>query len=81
VTIVAPHGADRDDLRRAGHLAAWKALPASVRRVVVLRDVPFIGFVSECVRGARAKSTSAPTRCLAVIGEGPYLARAVDRLR
>lgn len=62
-TIVAPPGADRDELRTAGHLAAWKALPGSVGRIVVLRDVPFIGFISECVRAARAKHRNVGDAC------------------
>ena len=61
--VVAPPGADRLETRAAGHRAAWKALPASVRRIVVLRDTPLLGFRNPCVRVARARRRNAGDAC------------------
>ena len=61
--IVAPAGGDRLELRVRGYRAAWRALPASVRRVVVLRDTPLLGFQNACVRSAIAHRQNAGDRC------------------
>jgi hypothetical protein len=61
--VVAAPGADRLAVRAAGHLAAWKALPSSVRRIVVLRDTPLLGFQNVCVRSALAHHRDAGRSC------------------
>ena len=40
--VVRPPGADNTELEIAGYLGAWKALPATVKHVIVLRDTPKI---------------------------------------
>jgi hypothetical protein len=52
--VVAP-GKSALETRAAGHRAAWNALPPSVRRIVVLRDTPLLGFQNPCVRAADAR--------------------------
>lgn len=61
--IVAPAGTDELQARADGHRAAWKALPRSVRRIVVLRDTPLLGFHSSCVRAAIARRRNAGDTC------------------
>jgi hypothetical protein len=61
--VVVPAGGDPLQTRAAGHRAAWKALPASVRRIVVLRDTPLLGFQNECVRAARAHRDNPGDSC------------------
>ncbi|MDX6676682.1 MAG: hypothetical protein QOE31_734 [Solirubrobacteraceae bacterium] len=47
-----------------GYMAAWKALPESVRRIVVIRDTPLVGNGAlECVRRAIAKHRDAGEHC------------------
>jgi hypothetical protein len=47
-----------------GYIAAWKALPASVRRVVVIRDTPLVGFDAfDCVQRAQAARRNAGKAC------------------
>jgi len=63
LVIVAPTGKDELQTRADGHRAAWKALPRSVRRIVVLRDTPLLGFRSSCVRAAITHRRNAGDRC------------------
>ena len=50
------------DTKVAGFHAAWKALPATVKRIVVIRDTPIVGFqANECVRKAKAKRATRAT--------------------
>ena len=62
LVVVAP-GADPVQTRAAGYRAAWRALPSSVRRIVVLRDTPLLGFRNACVRSARARRRNAGDVC------------------
>jgi hypothetical protein len=59
--------ADRRDVLSAkvdGYRAAWKSLPASVRRIVVIRDTPLIGNdANDCVRRAIEKDRNAGDHC------------------
>jgi hypothetical protein len=62
--VVIPTGSDELDTKVAGFQAAWKALPASVKRIVVIRDTPLVGFqANECVRQAKAKKRNAGSVC------------------
>ncbi|MEY2516709.1 MAG: hypothetical protein QOJ89_4067 [bacterium] len=61
--VVAPPGRDRGEIRVSGYRVAWRALPRSVRRIVVLRDTPLLGFQNACVRGAIARQQNAGDRC------------------
>jgi peptidoglycan/LPS O-acetylase OafA/YrhL len=52
VGVIAP-GRDQLAAQRAGYLAAWRALPRSVQRIVVLRDTPkVVGDTDTCVQDA-----------------------------
>jgi hypothetical protein len=52
VGVVAP-GRDQLGAQRAGYAAAWRALPRSVERIVVLRDTPkVVGDTDTCVQNA-----------------------------
>lgn len=60
---VAP-GATALGTKVAGYIAAWKALPATVKRIVVIRDTPLIGFAAQaCVRAARLRHEDAGRTC------------------
>jgi hypothetical protein len=62
--VVVPSGASELDTKVAGFQAAWKALPASVKRIVVIRDTPLVGFqANECVRHAKAHKRNAGSVC------------------
>jgi peptidoglycan/LPS O-acetylase OafA/YrhL len=61
--VIAP-GRDQLAAQRAGYVAAWKALPASVKHVVVLRDTPkALGDTDTCVTRAIAHHAPAGTAC------------------
>ncbi|MEA2193156.1 MAG: hypothetical protein QOI73_3277 [Solirubrobacteraceae bacterium] len=50
--------------KEAGYRAAWRRLPGSVRRIVVIRDTPLIGFGAlQCVRRALARKRDAGRVC------------------
>jgi hypothetical protein len=59
---VAP-GETELETRAAGHGAAWRALPPSVRRVVVLRDTPLLGFQNACVQDELDRHGDAAQAC------------------
>ena len=62
--VVVPDGASELDTKVAGFHAAWKALPATVKRIVVIRDTPIVGFqANECVRKAKADKRNAGSVC------------------
>jgi len=48
-----------------GHLALWRALPATVKNVVVIRDTPYSSYAAgDCVRRAHAgRQPGAAARC------------------
>ncbi|HEY1539183.1 MAG TPA: SGNH hydrolase domain-containing protein [Solirubrobacteraceae bacterium] len=77
---VAP-GADPYETKIAGFLAAWKALPRSVTRIVVIRDTPLIGFAAQdCIRTALAHHDDVGRTCAlprdAVLGRDAAVAAA-----
>jgi hypothetical protein len=53
--VVAPPGADVRAAEVAGYVRAWRTLPRTVRRIVVLRDTPHArSATSRCIRRAVA---------------------------
>jgi peptidoglycan/LPS O-acetylase OafA/YrhL len=51
--VVAPPDRDQFTVKRQGYAAAWRALPSSVRRIVVIRDTPRMrGGTLDCVQEA-----------------------------
>jgi hypothetical protein len=61
--VIAP-GKDQLAAQRAGYVAAWKALPATVKRIVVLRDTPkALGNTGQCVQRAIAHHRRAGLAC------------------
>ena len=62
--MIARRGEDEDAARVRGYVRAWRALPASVRRIVVIRDPPYIATTTlSCVRRARAHGKDAGAAC------------------
>jgi peptidoglycan/LPS O-acetylase OafA/YrhL len=62
--VVAPHGADQFSTQVAGYAAAWRALPRTVKRIVVIRDTPKTHTATKtCVEAAVAKHKPAGTAC------------------
>jgi peptidoglycan/LPS O-acetylase OafA/YrhL len=61
--VIAP-GRNQLAAQRAGYLAAWKALPRSVREIVVLRDTPkVLGDTDTCVQEAMSRHRRADLAC------------------
>jgi hypothetical protein len=62
--VVVPDGGNELETKVAGFHAAWKALPATIKHIVVIRDTPIVGFqANECVRQARVKKRNAGSVC------------------
>ena len=62
--IVVPQGHTEHPTRVAGFVSAWKALPASVRRIVVIRDNPTDRTAThDCVRRAMREHRPAGPAC------------------
>lgn len=54
--VVAPKGANTREVQIRGYIAAWKALPATVTHVIVIRDTPYDrGHTGECIMQARKR--------------------------
>jgi peptidoglycan/LPS O-acetylase OafA/YrhL len=70
--VVAPPGRDQFTVKRQGYAEAWRALPSTVRHIVVIRDTPRMrGTTLDCVQetmddGGHAASTCAVPRRLAL---------------
>jgi hypothetical protein len=61
---VSPHGQSAAPAKGACLTRAWAALPASVKHIVVIRDVPLIhSDTLECVERAIARHRDAGTTC------------------
>ncbi len=57
-------GGDRSGVHRAGYAAAWRRLPRSVKRIVVLRDAPASSWQTpSCIERAMASRADAGRRC------------------
>jgi len=62
--VVRARGRSEFETSVAGYRAAWRALPRSVQRIVVLRDTPKMrGRVNACVERAMRVGTPAGLRC------------------
>jgi hypothetical protein len=62
--VVVPTDQDEWQVKLDGYAAAWKALPKSVKRVIVIRDTPKSTVDTlNCVRAAMAKHKSAGKAC------------------
>jgi len=62
--VVRARGRSEFETSVAGYRAAWRALPRSVQRIVVLRDTPKMrGRVNACVERAMRAGTPAGPRC------------------
>jgi hypothetical protein len=62
--VVVPDGRTELDTKVAGFHAAWNALPATIRNIIVIRDTPIVGYqANECVRHARAAKRNAGSVC------------------
>jgi peptidoglycan/LPS O-acetylase OafA/YrhL len=61
--VIAP-GKNQLAAQRAGYVAAWRALPPSVKRIVVLHDTPkALGDTDTCVQQAIARHRRAGLAC------------------
>jgi len=63
VIMSAHAGARTTGGTQAGYRAAWRALPSSVRHIIVIHDTPSIGKVVSCIRAAVAKHKRAGSTC------------------
>ena len=62
--VTAAKGKTPFETKVAGFEAAWKALPKSVSRIVVIRDTPLVGYEAlACVRSAHASHQDAGRVC------------------
>ena len=64
--VIAPRGVGRFAARVHGFLRAWRALPSTVRQIVVIRDTPKArpaGGVGACVARAVARRRAAAKAC------------------
>lgn len=62
--VVAAPGQDEFDARVAGYVKAWRALPGSVERIVVVRDTPKqLSSTPACIRRALAHARDAGRDC------------------
>jgi hypothetical protein len=69
----------------AGHLALWRAVPATVKNIIVIRDTPYSSYAAgECVRRAYAAEQRGAINCtrerVHALHRGPA-ATAARRLR
>jgi hypothetical protein len=83
--VQVPSGQTLDQVRQRGFEAAYRALPASVRRLVVIRDPPINSPAQfACVRGAVARGADPNAACplprSAALQPDPSVA-AVEQLR
>ena len=62
--VVPSGGRSRFETAVNGYAEAWAALPASVRRIVVIRDTPSVaGDTDRCVARAASRRSEAGTEC------------------
>lgn len=62
--VVPRGGRNAFDTAAAGYVAAWKALPASIEHIVVLRDTPKVrDDTDRCIEQAMARHTPAGPAC------------------
>jgi hypothetical protein len=64
VDVVVPPGGDPFSVRRQGYVDAWRALPRSVRHIIVIRDTPRLrGSTLDCVQEAMDADRPAGSAC------------------
>ena len=64
VGVALAPGAGERETRVAGFSAAWGRLPRSVKRIVVIRDTPILGFeANECVARAQRRRRNPGLAC------------------
>jgi hypothetical protein len=62
--VIVPRGESEFAARVRGYLAVWRALPASVKHIVVIRDTPKVhADTLDCVRRAMAAHRRAGSAC------------------
>jgi hypothetical protein len=62
--FVRAPGRDNFETQVAGHIALWRSLPATIKRIVVIRDTPRSSAASAlCVQRAFAAKVAAGRRC------------------
>jgi peptidoglycan/LPS O-acetylase OafA/YrhL len=62
--VVVPRGRDPFAVKRAGYADAWRALPASVKRIIVIRDTPRLrARTLACVQAATDDGGSIGSAC------------------
>ena len=62
--VVPTPGLSPFEARVAGYLAAWRALPPTVKHIVVLRDTPYVGTTTgACIDRAIARHQAAGPAC------------------
>jgi SGNH domain (fused to AT3 domains) len=62
--VVVPPGQDAWSAKVAGYMDAWNALPASVKHIIVIRDVPYSEHTTQpCVARAIARHRAAGRAC------------------
>jgi hypothetical protein len=62
--VISARGKTRTETKIAGYIRAWKALPASVIHIFVIRDVPVMrSTTNACVSGAIARDHNPALRC------------------
>ena len=62
--VIAPAGEDPFKAKVAGYEGAWKALPATVKHVIVIRDTPFDALTTNaCIERAIARREAAGRVC------------------
>lgn len=82
IPIPKHHGVTRQQAEVAGYIAAWNALPASVRTIVVIRDVPYnVAGWQGCISSALAHRQPPGPHCRAPRSEALHVDAAVIAAR
>ena len=64
VDVLVPPGRDPFSVKRQGYVDAWRALPPSVRHIIVIRDTPRLrGSTLDCVQEAMDANHRAVSAC------------------
>jgi hypothetical protein len=78
VQVHAPPGVSQIDAEMKGYVDAWAALPATVKQIVVIRDVPYNNYkTNDCIARAVRRRRSPGIACEIPIGEALHTDAAV----
>lgn len=81
--VVVPPGKTEQQVQREGYRDAWRALPDTVKHVVVIRDTPYVSFRTfACINRAIRRKQNAGERCARpreVALKRDYAAEAAER--